>query len=306
MSQENSGSFQQVMDALREPFDPALLNWFVGDMNFNPQDVRKLPSGFRMLGQALCSIDSRWIQERLDNVLGPLNWSNEIIRANDGAIIQGIAITIDGERYVKYDGVGAHDKWNFTSSFSRAAAMWGIGRYMYFLGTPWLPVVFDGAKWVLASRPALPAFAMPYGWEAEQGDAIPLLPDFVEDGAEELENVDPNEPVYVDIVEEEEQAKDTLPLAPHREGLKKTGTPTKDELIVRAKAYKVPAGTIMAGSTLGDVLKDPVLGPQVIGYLAGKTSSRAGKFFSPATEEEQKLLSAAEYLYASVVLACTA
>jgi hypothetical protein len=300
MSTENVGGFQQVIDALREPFDPALLNWFVGDMNFNPQDVRKLPAGFCMMGQALCSIDSRWIQERLDTVLGPLNWRNEIQKAPDGSIIQGIAILIDGEYHIKWDGVGAHDKWGFTSSFSRAAAMWGIGRYLYLLGVSWQPVVFDGKKWSLVSRPALPAFAMPYGWEAEQGDAVALLPDLLEEGMEE---VDPNEPRYEDIVEGEEQgSSNPLPLAQHKGNPKKEGK-VKEDLVLRAKAYKVPQGTIMAGSTLGEVLKDPVLGPQIIGYLAGKTTSRAGKFYAPATEEEHKMMNAAEFLYTSVVLA---
>lgn len=300
----NSDEIKNIIAALQEPFDPTLLHWFVGDYNFDVHNSHKLPVGFRTMGQALCSIDSRLIQERLDTVVGPANWCNHVEKAADGSVIQGISILLDGTWVTKSDGVGPHDKWNFTTSFSRAAAMWGIGRYMYLLGVTWQPVIHDGTKWVLAYRPALPDFALPYGVTPEEEGAVALLDMAVV--SNESTDHDPNEPYYEDI-KEENPAQAPAPQVQATRRTQTTGKSetkiTRDDLLERAKAYKVPRDVIMGGSSLGEVLNDPGIGPQVIAYLAGKSPSRAGKYFEAATEEQNQLMNAANYLYSNLVMA---
>jgi len=87
-------------------------------------------------------IDSRAVQDRLDDVCGIQNWQNEF-RQIDGSLFCGISVQVDkgdgaSEWITKWD-VGSEsaiekEKGNSSDSFKRSAVMWGVGRFLYSLG----------------------------------------------------------------------------------------------------------------------------------------------------------------------------
>jgi len=85
-------------------------------------------------------LDSRQVQQRLDEVVLPQNWSNTF-EAESGTA--SISIFINGEWITKSD-VGTDskvekEKGKASDAFKRAAVLWGIGRNIYAIGTKLLP-----------------------------------------------------------------------------------------------------------------------------------------------------------------------
>jgi len=91
-------------------------------------------------------VDSRAIQKRLDNVLGPLNWKNQYVAWHGNAQLCGIAVyNPERNEWVgKFDGSECSDiepiKGGLSDSMKRAACMWGIGRYLYDIPGVWVEV----------------------------------------------------------------------------------------------------------------------------------------------------------------------
>jgi len=90
----------------------------------------------------LAYVTNRAIQERLDEVVGAINWKNEFSPAPYGGVLCGMSIhksVIDkGNEWVtKYDGAENTAveavKGGLSGSMKRAAVQWGIGRYLYNL-----------------------------------------------------------------------------------------------------------------------------------------------------------------------------
>lgn len=89
-------------------------------------------------------IDSRAVQDRLDEVVGAANWQDDY-KVIDGNLFCGIAINVNGhiegasERWVTKTDVGTEsnvdkEKGEVSDAFKRAAVKWGIGRFLYSLG----------------------------------------------------------------------------------------------------------------------------------------------------------------------------
>lgn len=115
--------------ALSAPFNPTEVYWRIGSMN-----------GDKTKGMALAYIDARNVMERLDEVCGPGNWQ---CRYPFMGCCE-VGIKIEGEWVWKSNGAGQSDiegeKGQFSDSFKRAAVLWGIGRYLYELPSPWVRV----------------------------------------------------------------------------------------------------------------------------------------------------------------------
>ena len=79
-------------------------------------------------------IDSRDVQNILDEVLGAENWQDEYKVINDN-LYCGISINIDGEWITKWDvGIESREqkeKGNSSDAFKRSAVKWGVGRFLY-------------------------------------------------------------------------------------------------------------------------------------------------------------------------------
>lgn len=155
------------LKALAAPFPADDIDWRVG---------RSGMRGKNPWAMVLAYVDARAIQNRLDEVCGPANWKPEY-QLVSGGFLCGLSIRIGGEWITKWDGSDETDveafKGGISKALVRAASVWGVGRYLYDLGTSWADfneVTKDkkGAREVKIDNnyyywipPALPSWALP-------------------------------------------------------------------------------------------------------------------------------------------------
>lgn len=146
-----------LLKQLKDPFDPKFIKWRVGATNAD-----------KSKGIALAYIDSREVQKRLDDVVGVGGWQDRYIpvasKAEDGFICE-LDLWID-DRWVTKSNTAGYTKVDpvkggGSDALKRAAAAWGIGRYLYYLPNVWVPIKPQGKSYVLAEIPELPAWAQP-------------------------------------------------------------------------------------------------------------------------------------------------
>jgi hypothetical protein len=144
----------EVRERLAEPFAPTEVKW-------KPQSVK----GSRAL--AVCYVDARLVQDRLDDVFGVGGWQDEYTPLPNGSVLCRLRVKVGGEWVAKQD-VGSeseqpdeHDRTKaaFSDALKRVAVKYGIGRYLYRLGHQWCD--YDPAKRRFVATPQLPAWALP-------------------------------------------------------------------------------------------------------------------------------------------------
>lgn len=120
---------------LQEPFPSSDIEWRIQRAGKSDQGVWAF---------AVLYVSGTAVAKRLDEVLGPENWRDEykpwhVTKDGLPAQLCGISIKIDGEWVTKWDGAEATQndpiKGGLTQSFKRAAAKWGVGRYLSGAGT---------------------------------------------------------------------------------------------------------------------------------------------------------------------------
>ncbi|RME59134.1 MAG: hypothetical protein D6790_11035, partial [Caldilineae bacterium] len=143
---------KQVAEALLAPFPVEMVGW-------KAQATTK--DGSRAM--AVAYIDSRAVQDRLDAVVGPENWSDSyrVLGEQHSAgvleIVVECRLTVLG--VTKSDvGAGEDHKSAYSDAFKRAAVKMGVGRYLYALPKRW--VAYDPKKRQLKETPQLPAWAV--------------------------------------------------------------------------------------------------------------------------------------------------
>lgn len=126
-----------LLEQLRQPFPPDAISWLPGSTT---NDKTKC--------MAMAYADLRAYQERLDEVCG-LDWSIRYLPWSDGRII--CELTICGVTRSSTGEMGAQDEKNGmggtvaeAQAAKRAAAMFGLGRYLYELPAAW--VAYDAAS----------------------------------------------------------------------------------------------------------------------------------------------------------------
>lgn len=138
-----------ITEKLKQPFDPKVIHWRVGATT---QDKAK--------GIGLAYIDARDVMKRLDDVCGD-KWQCDY--PFEGCC--RIGIKIDDEWIWRSNGAGETqvegEKGRFSDAFKRAAVLWGIGRYLYYLPNEWVALKPKGRSHVLATTPTLPKWALP-------------------------------------------------------------------------------------------------------------------------------------------------
>jgi hypothetical protein len=130
-------------------------------------------------------VTNRAIQGRLDEVVGPENWSNEFRPGPDGGVMCGLSIRVGDQWVTKWDGAENTDvegvKGGLSGAMKRAAVQWGIGRYLYTLEETFAHVGESGRfrgktrdgkpfRW---DPPLLPAEVLPTGTPARRAAAVP-------------------------------------------------------------------------------------------------------------------------------------
>ncbi len=134
-----------IFEQLASPFDPSEVDWRVGSVTKkdtpNPE------------GMALAYIDARTVMDRLDTVCGPAGWQCKYVMEGAKTVCE-IGIKCGEEWVWKADGAGDSDveaeKGALSDAFKRAAVRWGVGRYLYNLKSPWVPVKPNGKSFVIA------------------------------------------------------------------------------------------------------------------------------------------------------------
>jgi hypothetical protein len=154
-----------LLNKLKNPFDPKFVKWRVGATS---QDKKS--------GIALAYIDSREVMKRLDEVCGVGNWQDRLI-AIDGGFICEIGIKIDGEWVWRSNAAGNTKvepiKGGSSDALKRAASVWGVGRYLYYLPNIWVAIKPAGNSYVLAEQPELPSWAQPNAdWEKDAESSV--------------------------------------------------------------------------------------------------------------------------------------
>lgn len=81
-------------------------------------------------------IDSRQVQDLLDEICGPENWQSDY-KEIKGNVYAGIGIWVNNQWVWKYDcGTESNtekEKGEASDAFKRAAVKWGVGRFLYNL-----------------------------------------------------------------------------------------------------------------------------------------------------------------------------
>lgn len=174
------------LSRLREPFLPEEIEWRVG---------RVIEEKARCL--ALPYITNRAVQNRLDEVCGPENWWNDFKEWGDKGQICGITIHLDDRDITKWDGAENTAvepiKGGLSNSMKRAAAEWGIGRYLYDLPVFYADCKKKGKNWYIVEPPQLPKEALPKGFKGKQEFATGDKYDENEQTLEDFLNNMPNE-----------------------------------------------------------------------------------------------------------------
>src|SRR3954470_8050779 len=95
-------------------------------------------------GRQLHYITARTAMNRLDSVLGPENWWDEYVPSENSVLCKLTLRLPDGSTVTKSDAGGMagmadpgdDDKSGFSDAFKRAAAKFGVARYLYRDGVP--------------------------------------------------------------------------------------------------------------------------------------------------------------------------
>lgn len=154
MADNRDPAIVAITKALAEPFDQK-------DVKFKPQMVKNN----RCL--AMAYIDARLIQDRLDEVLGPENWEDNYKLLPDGSAMCRLRIRLGGKWVTKHDvgspseqpDSGDRLKAAVSDALKRTAVKFGVGRYLYRIGSSW--VDYDPVKKQIVSPPQLPSWAVP-------------------------------------------------------------------------------------------------------------------------------------------------
>jgi hypothetical protein len=148
--------FKRAHLELTRPFDVDKLHWRVGATNKDANNPK---------GIALAFIDARDVMQRLDGVVGMADWRNFYPYAGTCEL----SIRIDDEWITKTNAAGETqveaEKGMASDAFKRAAVLWGIARYLYYLPTVWVELSGSG-KWAkIKQPPQLPNWALPENWD---------------------------------------------------------------------------------------------------------------------------------------------
>lgn len=164
---------KDLLEKLSEPFYPNEIEWRV-------QSASERNGVYNLL--VVPYLDSRAIMKRLDQVCGGL-WKDDfesIQVKNSEAFRCRLSLKIGDEWVTRTDAAEASDiesvKGGHSNALKRAAAKWGIGRYLYDLPKFWVEVKQRGQHNVYGNfkvnkqqtfiqgyfdSPILPAFAIP-------------------------------------------------------------------------------------------------------------------------------------------------
>lgn len=182
-AQIKSKSAKSMLLALKQPFDTRFLKVRIGART---KDKSK--------GIALFYLDSREVQKRLDEVCGIDGWRSEMQETTEGVLCTISIRMPNGEWVSRTDGGEksqvAPFKGACSDALKRAAAQFGIGRYLYYVPNSWYSLLNDGKIFadIDSVRDSLPEWALP-SKQIQDWEEIAIKEfKYGQDEVEELEN----------------------------------------------------------------------------------------------------------------------
>jgi len=168
-SQFTPEQIRQSVAQLEVPFDPGVIEWRVTNTSKQNGSLR---------GQVVPYADQRAYTDRLNALFTPAGWTRKYTvhtsanfqRSKDQSITAKVFVTCDltifglgshaatGEEWTDSDNAGTSAE---AQSFKRAAACFGLGRYLYYYRGTWVDL--DDKKRP-RNTPELAAWATPEGW----------------------------------------------------------------------------------------------------------------------------------------------
>lgn len=135
-----------ILSMLSAPFAPELISWRIGSTT---QDKSK--------GMALAYIDARDVMKRFDAVCTPFGWQNDHLVSPNGMVTCKIGVLSPNGCWIwKADGAGQTDvegeKGSYSDALKRSAVLWGVGRYLYDLDSPWVQIEPAGRSYKIAQH----------------------------------------------------------------------------------------------------------------------------------------------------------
>ena len=138
-SEVSSEQWQEIARQLQAPFARE-------DVEFRVQGRVSDQSG---RAQVVAYVDARVVQDRLDQVVGPGNWSFDwepVLVENGQVMLAKGTLTVLG---VAKSDIGSASNFEqslgcVSHAFKRAAVHWGVGRYLYGLPMSWVTVEKGG------------------------------------------------------------------------------------------------------------------------------------------------------------------
>ncbi len=158
---------ETITELLKEPFDVKVVHYRVGATNAKQLGCKPWEA---TSGIALAYIDARDVMKRLDEVCGD-DWQ---VRYPFKGCCE-VGIKIDGEWLWRSNGAGETDvegeKGMYSDAFKRAAVLWGVGRYLYYLPNNWC----DLKNGKIIKPPELPSWAKPSVFRFKAGEKDELI-----------------------------------------------------------------------------------------------------------------------------------
>jgi hypothetical protein len=168
-TQFTAGHIKEFVAALEIPFDPSVIEWRV---------INTAKDGNPPRGQVIPYADQRAYTDRLNALFTPAGWTRRyqvhtsatFERSSDKKVVAKVVVacelTIFGLGTHSATGEGFSDDPNAATSaeaqsFKRAAACFGLGRYLYYFTGQWVDL--DGRKRP-KKTPMLFGWATPEGW----------------------------------------------------------------------------------------------------------------------------------------------
>jgi hypothetical protein len=167
MNANHDNAAAAVAALLAEPFPVSQLKWL-------PKTIK----GDKAL--ALPYISAADVQNRLDKSVGIAGWRDDYDVLPCGAVVCTLSQLV-GDAWIAKQDVGSpseqpdeHDrvKAAFSDALKRAAAKWGVARYLRYLKPTW--VAYDPIRKQidLTKLPAFPAWAVPSANGSVNGKAV--------------------------------------------------------------------------------------------------------------------------------------
>jgi hypothetical protein len=153
-----------LINKLRAPFDTSEIEVRVGSVSNDGSSV-----------MPLFYLTARAVMNRMDEVFGLMGWSSHLTQV-EGGLACTLTVIVEGEQKMVMDVAPFSDfeglKGAASGAMKRAAVHLGIGRYLYWLPSTWVPVCDKkpGAIYFKTSKtsghfmpPQLPSWALPKG-----------------------------------------------------------------------------------------------------------------------------------------------